>query len=171
MGGRGDGPQAYQHSRHYSCSGCIQRCAAAAFSLHEPCTPRKLKEHTNSNHIEIDGGQVVLSINYWAQLLWLCSIGGIVFDYTGPSRGPPGGSPTSPRGVGRYPPTSPQGVGRHPPILLHVGRSPPPSTHVGRSSPSPAACWLRRGCPSDPPNPVSRNSCPCDWPPPHIIHG
>ena len=42
--------------------------------------------------------------------------------------------------------------------------------HLPPPPPSPAAIWLSRGCPSDPPNPVFRNSGPCDWPPPHSIH-
>ena len=42
--------------------------------------------------------------------------------------------------------------------------------HLTPPPPSPAAIWLSRGCPSDPPTPVFRNSCPCDWPPPHMIH-
>ena len=45
----------------------------------------------------------------------------------------------------------------------HRHRLPP---HLPPPPPAPAAIWLSRGCPSDPPNPVFRNSCPCDWPPP-----
>ena len=54
-------------------------------------------------------------------------------------------------------------------IHERAGISGPTCTSQSSTSPSPAAIWLSRGCPSDPPNPVFRNSGPCDWPPPHSI--
>ena len=46
----------------------------------------------------------------------------------------------------------------------------PRGSSVGSSPGSPAARWVTRGCPSDPPYLVSPNSCPCDWPPPCTSH-